>query len=158
MWALDHKEGEALENCCFCPVVLEKTLESPLGSKEIQPVHPKGNQSWIFIGRTDTVAETPVLWPPDAKNSLIGKDPDAGKNWGQKKKGATEHEMFDDNINSMGIVWENSRIVIEILMNREAWLAAAHGVTKSWTGQSDWTTTICPSCFCTSWDSFCVWL
>ena len=78
---LDHKEGWAPNNWCFCTVVLEKTFESPLNSREIQPVHPKGNQSWIFIGRTDAEAETPILWPPDGKNWLIGKDPDAGKDW-----------------------------------------------------------------------------
>ena len=81
MWKLDHKEGWALKNWCFQAVVLEKSLESPLDSKEIQPVHPKGNQSWIFIGRTD--AEAAVLWPPDVKSQLIGKDPNAGKDWGQ---------------------------------------------------------------------------
>ena len=83
MWELDHKESWVLKNWCFWTVVLEKILESPLGCKEIHPVHPKGNQSWIFIGRTDAEAETPILWPPDAKNWLIGKDPDAGKHWRQ---------------------------------------------------------------------------
>ena len=81
------------KNWCFLTVVLEKTLESPLNRKEIQPVHPKGNHFWIFIGRTDAEAETPILWPPDAKNWLSGKDPDAGDDWGQKKKRATEDEM-----------------------------------------------------------------
>ena len=88
VWELDYKESWAeLKNWCFWIVVLEKTLESPLDGKEIQPVHPKGNQSWIFIGRTDAEAETPVLWPPDAKSQLIGKDPDAGKDWEQREKG-----------------------------------------------------------------------
>ena len=82
------------ENWCFCSVVLEKTLESPLDCKEIQPVHPRGNQSWIFIGRTDGEAETLILWPPDAKNWLIWKVPDAGKDWRQEKKGTTEDEKF----------------------------------------------------------------
>ena len=81
MWELDYKESWAPKNWCFSTVVLEKTLESPLGCKEIQPVHPKGNQSWIFIGMTDIEAEAPILWPPDAKNWLIWKDPDAGKDW-----------------------------------------------------------------------------
>ena len=81
MWEVDYKESWAPKNWCFWTVVLEKTLESPLECKEIQPVHPKGNQSWIFIGRTDAKAETPILWPPDVKNWLIGKDPDAGKDW-----------------------------------------------------------------------------
>ena len=89
MWELDYKESWALKNGCFWTVVLEKTLESPLDCKEIQPVHPKGNQSWMFIGRTDAEAETPILWPPDVKNWLIGKDPDAGKDWGQEEKGTT---------------------------------------------------------------------
>ena len=89
---LDHKESWELKNRCFWTVVLEKTLESPLDCKEIQPVLPKGNQSWIFIGRTDAKAETPILWPPDAKNWLSGKDPDAGKDWRQEK-GMTEDEM-----------------------------------------------------------------
>ena len=92
MWELDHKESWVLKNWCFWTVVLEKTLESPLDCKEIQPVHPKGNQSWIFIGRTDAEAEAPMIWPPDARNWLR-KDPDAGKDWRQQKKGMTEKEM-----------------------------------------------------------------
>ena len=93
MWELDHKESWAPKNWCFWTVVLEKTLESPLDWKEIKPVYPKGNQSWIFIGRTDAEAEAPILWPPDVKNWLIGKDPDAGKDWRQEEKGTTEAEM-----------------------------------------------------------------
>ena len=93
MWELVYKESWAPKNWCFWTVVLEKTLESPLDCKEIQPVNPKGNQSWICIGRTDAEAETPVLWPPDVKSWLIGKDPDAGKDWGQEEKGMTEDEM-----------------------------------------------------------------
>ena len=93
MWELDHKGGWALKNWCFWTVVLEKTLESPLDSKEIKPVSPKGHQPWISIGRTDVEAETPILWPPDAKSQLIGKDPDAGKDGGWGKKGMTEDEM-----------------------------------------------------------------
>ena len=93
MWELDYKESWALKNWCFWTVVLEKTLESPLDCKEIKAVNPKGNQSWIFIGRTDVEAETPILWPPDAKNWLIKKDPDAGKDWRQEEKGTTEDEM-----------------------------------------------------------------
>ena len=85
MWELDHKESWVLKYWCFWTLVLEKTLESPLDCKEIQPVHPKGNQSWIFIGRTYAEAEAPILWPPDAKNWFIWKDPDAGKDWRQKK-------------------------------------------------------------------------
>ena len=90
---LDHKKGWAPKNWCFWIVVRDSTFESPLDGKEIQPVHPKGDQSWVIIGRTDAEAETPVLWPPDAKNWLIWKDPDAGKDWGQKEKGATEDEI-----------------------------------------------------------------
>ena len=93
MWELDHKDSWAPKNWCFWTMVLEKTLESPLVCKEIQPVHPKGNQSWIFIGRTDVVAETPVLWPPHVKSWLIGKDSDAGRDWGQEEKGTIEDEM-----------------------------------------------------------------
>ena len=93
MWQLDHKEGGVPNNWCFWTVVLEKTLESPLNCKEIQPVHSKGDQSWVFIGRTEVEAETPVLWPPHGKSWLIGKDPDAGKDWGQEEKGKTEDEM-----------------------------------------------------------------
>ena len=93
MWELDHKEGWALKTWCFWTVVLEKTLESPLHYKEIKPIHPKGNQSWIFIGRTDAEAETLILWPPDGKNWLIWKDPDGGKNWRQAEKGITQDEI-----------------------------------------------------------------
>ena len=91
MWALDYKVSWAPKNWCFWTVVLEKTLESPLACKEIQPVHPKGNHSWIFIGRTNV--ETPILWPPDVKKWLTGKDPDAGKDWRQEEKGTTEDEV-----------------------------------------------------------------
>ena len=93
MWELDYKESWAQKDQCFWTVVLEKALESPLDCKEIQPVHPKGDQAWVFIGRTDVEAETPILWPPDVKSWLIGKDPDAGKDWGQEEKGTTEDEM-----------------------------------------------------------------
>ena len=93
MWELDYKESWVLKNWCFWTMVLEKTLESPLDSREIQPVHPEGNQSWIFFGRTDVEAETPILWPPDAESWLIGKDPAAGKDWGQEEKQTAEDEM-----------------------------------------------------------------
>ena len=93
MWELDYKETWLLKNWCFWTVLLEKTLESPLDYREIQPVHPKGNQSWIFIGRTDAEAETPILWPPGAKNWLTGKDPDVGKDWRWEEKGTREDEM-----------------------------------------------------------------
>ena len=93
MWELDYKESWVPKNWCFSGVVLEKTLESPLDCKEIQPVHPKRDQSWVFIGRTDVEIETPILWQPDVKSWLIGKDPDAGRDWGQEEKGTTEDEM-----------------------------------------------------------------
>ena len=95
MWELDYKESWALKNRCFWIVMFKKTRESPLDSKEIQPVHPKGNQSWISIGRTDAKAETPILWPPDAKNWLIRKDADAGKDWRQEAKETTKDEMVE---------------------------------------------------------------
>ena len=94
LWQLDCKENWAPKNWCFRTVVLEKTLESPLDCKESQPVHPKGDQSWIFIGKTDAEVETPILWPPDVKNWLTGKDLDAGKDWRQEEKGTTEDEMI----------------------------------------------------------------
>ena len=94
MWELDYKESWAQKNWCFWTVVLEKTLESPLNCKEIQPVHPKGDQCWVFIGRTDVEAETPILWLPDEKSWVIWKDPDVGKDWGQEEEGTTEDEMI----------------------------------------------------------------
>ena len=109
MWELDYKESWVLKNWCFWTVMLEKTLESPLDCKEIQPVYPKGDQSWVFIGRADVEAETPVLWPPDAKSWLIGKDPDAGKDWGQEK-GMTEDAMVGwlASLTQWRWVWVNS--------------------------------------------------
>ena len=107
MWGLDHKEGWAMKNWCFCTVVLEKTLEIPLDCK-IKPVNPKGNQSWIFIGRTDAEAEAPILWPPDVKNWVLRKDSDAGKDWRQEK-GTTEDEMVGWHHWLNGWVWASSR-------------------------------------------------
>ena len=107
MWELDYIENWVLKNWCFWIVVLEKTLESPLDCKEIQPVYPKGDQPWVFIGRTDAEAETPVLWPPDAKSWLIWKDPDAGKDWGQEEKVMTGDEMvgWHHQLNGHGFGW-----------------------------------------------------
>ena len=101
MRELDYKESWAQKNWCFWTVVLERTLESPLDCKEIQPVHPEGDQSWIFIGRTDTEAETPILWPPDVENWLIWKDPDAGKDWGQEERGQQRMRWLDGITDSM---------------------------------------------------------
>ena len=138
MWELDYKESWVLKNWCFWTVVLEKTLENPLDCKEIQPVHPEGNQSWVLIGRTDVEAETPILWPPDAKSWLIWKDPDAGRDWGQEEKVTTEDEMVGwiTDLIDMGL----GRLR-ELVTDREAWPAAVHGVTKSRTWLSNWTET-----------------
>ena len=108
MWELDCEESWASKNWCFWTVVLEKTLESDLYCKEIQSVHPKGDQSWVFIGRTDAEAETLILWPPDVKNWLTGKDPDAGKEWRWEEKGMTEDEMVGWHHRLNGWVWVNS--------------------------------------------------
>ena len=136
MWELDCEESRALKNWCFWTVVLEKTLESPLDCKEIQPVHPRGDQSWVFIGRTDVKAETPILWLPDMKSWLIWKDPDAGKDWGQEEKGMTEDEMvgWHQWLNGHGLSG-----LRELVMDSKAWLATVHGVAKSRTRLSDWT-------------------
>ena len=100
-WELDHKEGWQLKNWCFQTVVLEKTLESPLYCKDIEAVNPKGNQPWIYSGRTDAEAEAPILWPPDVKGWVTGKDPEAGKDWGEEEKRATEERWLDSIIDSM---------------------------------------------------------
>ena len=128
-----------LKNWCFWTVVLEKTLESPLDSKESKQVSPKGNQPWIFIGRTDAKDEAPILWPPDMKSQLIGKDPDGRKDWRQEEKGVTEEEMVGWHHHSMDMSLNQ---FWEIVKNSEVWWAAVHGVSKSWTRLSDGTITV----------------
>ena len=135
MWELDCEESWAPKKWCFWTVVLQKTLESPLDCKEIQPVTPKRDQSWVFIRRIDAEVETPILRPPHVKGWLFGKDPDAWKDWGQEEKGMTEDEMlgWHHRLDGHGFEWTPG-----VGMDREAWRAAIHRVTKSRTRLSDW--------------------
>ena len=148
LWELDHEEVRVLKNWCFQTVVLEKTLESPLDDKEIKPVNLKGNQSWIFIERTDAEAETPKLWPPDVKNWLFGEDPDAGKDGGQEGKGETEDEM---------VGWHHQPDGREFVQTPEdnehsvVWCATVQGVAKRQTQLSNWTTSTTISWAPTMW-------
>ena len=126
----ERRKIDAFELWCW------RTLESPLDCKEIQPVHPKGDQSWVFIARTDAEADTPILWPPHARSWLVGKDPDAGRDWGQEEKGMTEDEWLDGITDLMGMSFSKLQ---KFVMEREAWCAMIHRVAKSQTRLSDWT-------------------
>ena len=138
MWELDYKESWTPKNWCFWTVVLEKTLESPLDSKKIKPVNFKGNQPWILFGRADAEAETLILWPPHVKRQLIGKDPHAGKDWGQEEGLGREWDGWDGIIDSMD---KSLSKLQETVKDREAWRAIVHGISKSWTWLSKWAIT-----------------
>ena len=151
------KKGWVLKNWCFWTVVLEKTLEIPLDWKEIKPVNPKCNQHWIFIGKTDAEAEAPILWPPDMKNWLIGKDPDAGKDWGQEKgpQGMRWLDVSLDSVDkSLSKLWEGVK-------DGEAWGVAAHSITKSQRQLSTWTRAATPGFYgrrCNFFKSSSLWV
>ena len=137
IWELDYKESWAPKNWFFWTVVLEKTLESTLDYKDIKPVNPKGSQPWIFFGRTDAETETPILWPPDVKSQLIGKEHGSGKDRRQKRRGWQRMRWLHSITDSMDIDLSKFR---ETVKNREAWYATVRRVAKSWTWLRDWTT------------------
>ena len=141
MWnaRVKDKEGWMQKNWCFWTVVLLETLESPLDCREIKPIYHKGNQSWIFIGRTDAKAKAPIFWPPDVKSQLTGKDPDAGKDWGRRRSGYQRMICLDDITNS---IHRSLSRLWEIVKDREAWHAMGHGVVKGQRRLIDWTATI----------------
>ena len=134
MWELDYKDSWAPKSWCFGTVVLEKTLESPFGCKEIQPVHPKGYPFWMFIGRTDVEAETPIIWAPDVKSWLIGKDPDDGRDWGQEEKGTTEDEMvgWHHQLDGHGFWWTPG------VVDGQGGLACSLRLRHDWVTELNW--------------------
>ena len=141
MWELDCEESWAWKNWCFWTVVLEKTLENPLDCKEIQPVHPKGDQSWVFIGSTDVEAEIPILWPPHAKSWLIGKDPDAGKDWRQEEKGRIE-DGWIASLTQWTRVWVNSGSWWWTGSPGMLWFMGSQRVGHDWVTELNWTNII----------------